>query len=93
MTEYGDPDNETDFENLYKYSPLHNVRVPAGSHQYPATMLTTGVILPQQLTEHACGLPPCAHLFMWDTPLQCRFQVQHRSELMFVSRPNCMQMN
>ena len=55
MTEYGDPDNKTDFENLYKYSPLHNVRVPAGSHQYPATMLTTGVIFPQQLTEHACN--------------------------------------
>lgn len=42
MTEYGDPTNKTDFEYLYKYSPLHNVRVPAGSHQYPATMLTTG---------------------------------------------------
>ncbi|BDA42018.1 Prolyl endopeptidase [Coccomyxa sp. Obi] len=41
MTEYGDPDNKTDFEYLYKYSPLHNVRVPAGSHQYPATLLTT----------------------------------------------------
>ncbi len=42
MTEYGDPHNKTDFEYLIKYSPLHNVRVPAGSHQYPAVMLTTG---------------------------------------------------
>ena len=42
MSEYGDPHNETDFEYLIKYSPLHNVRVPAGSHQYPAVMLTTG---------------------------------------------------
>ncbi|CAK0747901.1 hypothetical protein CVIRNUC_001798 [Coccomyxa viridis] len=41
ITEYGDPANKTMFEYLYKYSPLHNVRVPAGSHQYPATMLTT----------------------------------------------------
>ena len=41
-TEYGDPDNQTDFEYLIKYSPLHNARVPAGTHQYPATMLTTG---------------------------------------------------
>ncbi|CAL5219022.1 g780 [Coccomyxa viridis] len=40
-TEYGDPDNKTDFEYLMKYSPLHNVRVPAGTHQFPATMLTT----------------------------------------------------
>ena len=41
-TEYGDPDNETDFKYLMTYSPLHNVRVPAGSHQHPPTMLTTG---------------------------------------------------
>lgn len=43
-TEYGDPDNKTDFEYLIKYSPLHNVRVPAGTHQFPATMLTTGAL-------------------------------------------------
>ena len=48
-TEYGDPDNETDFKYLMTYSPLHNVRVPAGSHQYPATMLTTG----RQLLSYA----------------------------------------
>ena len=41
-TEYGDPDNETGFKYLMTYSPLHNVRVPAGTHQYPATLLTTG---------------------------------------------------
>ncbi len=46
MTEYGDPANKTDFEYMYKYSPLHNVRVPAGSHQYPAILLTTGVHTP-----------------------------------------------
>lgn len=49
MTEYGDPYNETDFEYLIKYSPLHNVRVPAGSHQYPAVLLTTGAIHPHLL--------------------------------------------
>ena len=52
ITEYGDPANETMFEYLYKYSPLHNVRVPAGTHQYPATMLTTG----QQPPHHSFSL-------------------------------------
>ena len=51
MSEYGDPTNETDFEYMIKYSPLHNVRVPGGSHQYPAAFLTTGV--PLQLRSPA----------------------------------------
>ncbi|BDA44458.1 Prolyl endopeptidase [Coccomyxa sp. Obi] len=43
MREYGDPwHNETDFRNLLSYSPLHNIRVPNGTHQYPATLITVG---------------------------------------------------
>ncbi|GLC56852.1 hypothetical protein PLESTB_001156200 [Pleodorina starrii] len=43
MTDYGDPDKAEDFAYLYPYSPLHNVRVPAGgSRQYPAMLFATG---------------------------------------------------
>ncbi|CAL8470389.1 g9931 [Coccomyxa elongata] len=43
VREYGDPQhNETEFRNLLSYSPLHNVRLPNGTHQYPATLLTVG---------------------------------------------------
>ena len=38
IPEYGSSDNEADFYNLYRYSPLHNVR--EGVH-YPATLITT----------------------------------------------------
>ena len=64
ITEYGDPANETMFEYLYKYSPLHNVRVPAGTHQYPATMLTTGQQPPQQLNARMLSkdLKPYSHV-------------------------------
>lgn len=55
LTEYGDPYNETDFEYLIKYSPLHNVRVPAGSHQYPAVLLTTGAICPKPAAVLHCA--------------------------------------
>ena len=58
-TEYGDPDKETDFKYLMTYSPLHTVRVPAGTHQYPATLLTTG---------KAVALRRC-HLFLPETGL------------------------
>lgn len=43
MREYGDARrNETVFQNLLSYSPLHNVRVPMGSQQYPATLIYAG---------------------------------------------------
>ncbi|KAI1731263.1 prolyl oligopeptidase family domain-containing protein [Ditylenchus destructor] len=38
--EYGDPDKPIDFEYIYKYSPLHNARLPNGI-QWPATLLMT----------------------------------------------------
>ncbi|EFJ43160.1 hypothetical protein VOLCADRAFT_119179, partial [Volvox carteri f. nagariensis] len=43
MTDYGDPDKASDFEYIFPYSPLHNVRIPTGgSRQYPAMIFATG---------------------------------------------------
>lgn len=42
MTDYGDPSKREDFEVLYSYSPLHNVRQPRDGRQYPAMLLLTG---------------------------------------------------
>jgi prolyl oligopeptidase len=38
MVEYGNPDEEAHFNNLIKYSPLHNIKPGV---RYPATMITT----------------------------------------------------
>jgi len=38
VDDYGDPANEEDFENLYAYSPYHNIRDGA---DYPAILVTT----------------------------------------------------
>ncbi|KAK9832937.1 hypothetical protein WJX74_002405 [Apatococcus lobatus] len=42
MTDYGNPGKREDFELLYSYSPLHNVRQPREGIQYPAMLLLTG---------------------------------------------------
>ncbi|MHB8054159.1 MAG: prolyl oligopeptidase family serine peptidase [Candidatus Aminicenantales bacterium] len=56
--EYGSSDNETDFRNLYKYSPLHNLK-PGVS--YPATLVTTA--------DHDDRVVP-AHSFKYISTLQ-----------------------
>ncbi len=38
VSDYGSSDDSTEFNSLYKYSPLHNVK---DSVKYPATMVTT----------------------------------------------------
>jgi prolyl oligopeptidase len=41
-SDYGDCNEQEHFKNLYKYSPLHNVRAPnSESQQYPATLVLT----------------------------------------------------
>ncbi|CAL8076095.1 unnamed protein product [Calicophoron daubneyi] len=42
ISDYGNPDKEEDFKILMRYSPLHNVRVPADPKvQYPALLVLT----------------------------------------------------
>lgn len=60
--EYGNPDNKQDFETLYAYSPLHNLK--AGT-AYPATMITTA--------DHDDRVVP-AHSFKFAAALQAAHQ-------------------
>lgn len=57
-TEYGRSDKEEDFKNLYKYSPLHNLKKGVS---YPATLVTTA--------DHDDRVVP-AHSFKFAATLQ-----------------------
>ena len=57
-SEYGSPDNEQDFQSLYAYSPLHNLKEGTA---YPATMITTA--------DHDDRVVP-AHSFKFAAALQ-----------------------
>lgn len=57
-TDYGTSDNEAEFEALYKYSPIHNVKKNTA---YPATLITTG--------DHDDRVVP-AHSFKFAATLQ-----------------------
>lgn len=41
-TDFGCADKPDEFKYLIKYSPLHNIKIPEGDAQYPATLLLTG---------------------------------------------------
>jgi prolyl oligopeptidase len=57
-TDYGSPDNKEEFEAIYKYSPLHNIK--AGTN-YPAVLVTTA--------DHDDRVFP-AHSFKYAATLQ-----------------------
>ena len=57
-TEYGSSEKEEDFRNLYKYSPLHNLKKGV---KYPATLVTTA--------DHDDRVVP-AHSFKFAATLQ-----------------------
>jgi prolyl oligopeptidase len=57
-SEYGSPDNVEDFNNLYAYSPLHNLKPGTA---YPATLITTA--------DHDDRVVP-AHSFKFAAALQ-----------------------
>ena len=43
MSDYGNPENKDHFENLLKFSPVHNIPDMNGTtNQYPATLVLTG---------------------------------------------------
>ncbi|KAL3073488.1 hypothetical protein niasHT_038626 [Heterodera trifolii] len=59
INEYGDPEKPEEFEYIYKYSPLHNIRLSRGT-QWPATLLMTADqddrVVPSHTLKYAAQL-------------------------------------
>uniref|UniRef100_A0AAF5DB16 Prolyl endopeptidase n=2 Tax=Strongyloides stercoralis TaxID=6248 RepID=A0AAF5DB16_STRER len=58
--EYGDPEIKQDFNYLIKYSPLHNLKLPSNSSQWPSTFLHIGKnddrVIPAHTLKYAAQL-------------------------------------
>ena len=65
VNEYGSSADSVHFENLYHYSPLHNIRDDA---EYPAVLVTTA--------DHDDRVVP-AHSFKYIATLQEKYQGEH----------------
>lgn len=62
IAEYGSSDNKDDFQNLYTYSPIHNVKPELN---YPATLITTA--------DHDDRVVP-AHSFKYAATIQDKYK-------------------
>ena len=73
-SEYGSPANKEDFQVLYRYSPLHNLKPGTA---YPATLITTAVhddrVVPSHSFKFAAALQ-AAH--KGNTPVLIRIETK-----------------
>ncbi|ETN72761.1 hypothetical protein NECAME_18681 [Necator americanus] len=79
--EYGNPDVKNDFEFIYKYSPLHNIRFPVDG-QWPSTLMLTADhddrVVPSHTLKYAATLYELAKKHPNQTnPLL--FRIEHKA--------------
>ena len=76
VDEYGSPEKEEDFRNLYKYSPLHNI---AYDRAYPAILVTTADTDDRVVPGHSFKY--IAALQAADTELKAETEVVSKPQL------------
>uniref|UniRef100_A0A7E4V9V2 Prolyl endopeptidase n=1 Tax=Panagrellus redivivus TaxID=6233 RepID=A0A7E4V9V2_PANRE len=83
LPEYGNPDKKEDFDYIYKYSPLHNLKYPQGGVQWPSTLLMTADhddrVVPLHTLKYIAQLYYTIHndgLKTQKNPVLCRVEVK-----------------
>lgn len=70
-SDYGNPDEKQHFENLLRYSPLHNVHTPKSpEEEYPATLIVTADHDDRVSPLHSLKFASALHEAVRDSPFQ-----------------------
>lgn len=70
-SDYGDPTEREHFENLLRYSPLHNVHTPQSpEEEYPATLIVTADHDDRVSPLHSLKFASALHEAVKDSPYQ-----------------------
>lgn len=73
MSEYGDPNKKEDFDVLYKYSPIHNVK---NNVDYPPMIITTGDYDDRVVPSHSFKMAATfQHEYNGENPIIIRVDV------------------
>ena len=73
MSEYGNPNKKEDFEVLYKYSPIHNIK---NNVEYPSMIITTGNYDDRVVPSHSFKMAATfQHEYKGDNPIIIRIDV------------------
>jgi prolyl oligopeptidase len=85
VSDYGSPEEKAAFENLLKFSPLHNLKVPE-TGQYPAMLLLTADHDDRVVPLHSLKYMAQMHHTFRDCPKQVRGFFQMRSNHNFTKQ-------
>ena len=82
-SDFGNPDEKDHFENILRFSPLHNIKPPQEGG-YPAILLTTADHDDRVVPSHTLKFIATLQHELGKSPLQVDIVIRYSFELFFI---------